>query len=57
MFEIDKKSSKANVPVTVRFTEELYRDLKSIAEKERVSFNNLVLQCCEYAISEYISER
>lgn len=53
MFNIDKKFARANVPRTVRFTEPIFRELSELANSEDISFNNLVLQCCAYALSEY----
>lgn len=53
MFEIDKSLSRPNIPLTIRFTEELFDALLEISEKEEISFNSLVLQCCNYALSNY----
>jgi len=51
MFIIDNKFSNANIPRTVRFTEKLFEDINAIAESKNVSFNMLVLQCCDYALA------
>lgn len=53
MLEIDKSLSRPNIPRTIRFTEELFDALLEISEKEEISFNSLVLQCCNYALSNY----
>lgn len=53
MFEIDKSLSRPNIPRTIRFTEELFDALLELSEKEQISFNSLVLQCCNYALSNY----
>lgn len=53
MFTIDKKFAHANVARTVRFTETMFKELCDLADREDVSFNNLVLQCCAYALEEY----
>lgn len=53
MFRIDKVFSKANVPKTIRFTEELDAELRTLAEGENISFNELVLRCCQYALDNY----
>lgn len=53
MFEIDKKYNRANISRTIRFTDTIFNELKEISDREDISFNNLVLQCCAYAISEY----
>ncbi len=50
MFKVDKKYAETNIQKTVRFTEDLLKKLEVIAEKEDISFNTLVLQCCYYAI-------
>ena len=49
-FEVDKDFINANVSRTIRFTENIYYDLMEISEKENISFNLLVLQCCRYAL-------
>ena len=53
MFKITKSFRKANIPKTIRFTEELDDMLLTIAEKEEISFNELILRCCQYAIDHY----
>jgi len=53
MFKIDKTFSRANIPKTIRFTEELDANLTAIARGENISFNELVLRCCQYALDEY----
>jgi hypothetical protein len=50
MFEIENKFKFANVPRTIRFTEEIFEELHGLAAKNDISFNLLVLQCCRYAI-------
>lgn len=53
MFKIEKTFSKANIPKTIRFTEELDAKLSLLACGENISFNELVLRCCKYALDEY----
>lgn len=53
MFKIEKTFSKANIPKTIRFTEKLDKELTTIARNEDISFNELVLRCCWYAIGNY----
>lgn len=53
MFRIDKVFSKANVPKTIRFTKELDAKLTALSKGEHISFNELVLRCCQYALDEY----
>lgn len=53
MFRIDKVFSKANVPKKIRFTEELDAKLTALSKGEHISFNELVLRCCQYTLDEY----
>lgn len=53
MFEIDKSLTRPNIPRTIRFTEDLFDALLELSEKEEISFNSLVLQCCNYALNNY----
>lgn len=50
MFQVDKQFSNANIPRTVRFTDKLFQELVSRAKENAVSFNLLVLQCCQYSL-------
>ena len=50
MFEIEKSLKNANIPRTIRFTEDMFEDLNKVASQNRISFNLLVLQCCKYAL-------
>lgn len=47
MFEI-KKPSASNK--TIRMPDSLIEKLEILAGKNDISFNQLVIQCCEYAI-------
>lgn len=47
MFEI-KKPSASNK--TIRMPDTLIEKLERLAVKHDISFNQLVVQCCEYAI-------
>lgn len=49
-FEVDKDFVNANISRTIRFTENIFYDLMEVSEKEDISFNLLVLQCCRYAL-------
>lgn len=53
MFNVNKKKPQANVQRTIRFDEELHHKINELAEKEDVSFNHFVLECCRYALEEY----
>ncbi len=50
MFQIKRWRHGTNLPHTVRFPEELCESLAQIAQNNNVSFNSLVIQCCNYAI-------
>ena len=50
MFTVNNEFKGANVPRTIRFTEEIFSELNRMAAENDVSFNLLVLQCCKYAI-------
>ena len=52
MFVIDNQFTNANIARTVRFTEKIFNDLNETAEKNDISFNMLVLQCCRYALDQ-----
>ena len=50
MFQIKRWRHGANLPHTVRFPDELCESLAQIAQDNDVSFNTMVIQCCNYAI-------
>ena len=50
MFKVEKKFNNPKISRTIRFTPELFDELNRIAVINRVSFNLLVLQCCDYAL-------
>lgn len=56
MFKIDSAFSRANIPKTIRFTEDLDNKLTTLAHGENISFNELVLRCCQYALENYEGE-
>lgn len=56
MFKLKEKGKGATIPRTIRFTEELFSQLNQFAAEHNVSFNSLVLQCCEYALDNYEDE-
>ena len=47
MFEIQKQQ-KSNK--TIRMPDELIDRLQAVADENDVSFNQLVVQCCEYSL-------
>lgn len=56
MFVVKKPHTRTNVPKTIRFTEELNQDLQNLALKTEISFNELVIQCCQYALEQYAED-
>ncbi len=52
MFKVETKFKNANFARTIRFTEDLYEELATLAQQNGISFNNLVLQCCRYALDD-----
>ena len=48
MFEIKKIE---HINKTFRLPANLVKELTVLAQKHNVSLNNLVVQCCEYALS------
>jgi len=57
MFKVDNNLRRANMPVTIRFTDELHEELHRVAAQNGVSFNLLVLQCCKYALDNMKEEK
>lgn len=53
MFEI-KKTSSSNK--TIRMPDSLIEKLKKLAKENDIPFNQLVIQCCEYAIHNLVSK-
>ena len=51
MLEIQnqQKSNK-----TIRMPDELIERLQTIADQNNISFNQLVVQCCEYALNNML---
>lgn len=47
MFEVKKTE---HINKTFRIPLNLVRELEKLAQTENVSLNNLVVQCCEYAL-------
>ncbi len=49
MFKIEKKEF---VNKTFRMPKSLVDELSKVAQKENISINELVLQCCNYALTD-----
>lgn len=56
MFIVENKFKNANVSRTIRFTEPLFEKLNQISSENDISFNLLVLQCCQYAMDNMEKE-
>ena len=54
MFKIKKEG--ANIPRTIRFTEELFEQYTELSRETGVSFNELVLRAMRYAYKDLIIE-
>ena len=54
MFEIERNET---VNKTFRLPIELTKRLQKIAQEQGISMNNLVIQCCEYALNEMKPKR
>lgn len=54
MFKVNKiekvNKSKANVPMTVRFPEDIYNEYKRLSEESNQSFNSLVISALRYSL-------
>ena len=55
MFEVKQTEEMLNK--TFRLPQSLLEELTKVAEHEKVSVNNLVRQCCEYALANMKSEK
>ena len=53
MFSVKKHESSNK---TIRMPNELIRKLEELARRNDVSFNQVVVQCCEYALSHQSAE-
>ena len=50
-----KKSQSANK--TIRMPDVLIEQLQALANKNDISFNQVVIQCCEYALDNLESDQ
>lgn len=48
----DKEMVNPNIARTIRFTPVLYEWLMRVKERENLSFNQVVLQCCKNSMVE-----
>ena len=49
MFKIDKNET---INKTFRLPIDLSKRLQTVAQEQGISMNNLVVQCCEYALND-----
>ena len=54
MFTVKKPSSSNK---TIRMPDPLIEKLQAIADENDISFNQLVVQCCEYALADRQEEK
>ncbi|WP_169534972.1 hypothetical protein [Selenomonas ruminantium] len=55
MFQV--KQTEEMINKTFRLPSSLLDELAKVAEHEKVSVNNLVRQCCEYALNNMKTEK
>ncbi len=55
LFKVKKTEEMINK--TFRLPQNLLEELTKVAEAEHVSVNNLVRQCCEYALNNMKTEK
>ena len=55
MFKVNKiekiNKSEANVPMTVRFPEDVYNLYKELSKESNQSFNSIVISALRYAVN------
>lgn len=49
MFKVQKEEY---VNKTFRIPIDLLRQLETLAQNEKISLNNLIIQCCKYALND-----
>lgn len=54
LFEVKKEE---HINKTFRMPVELVRRLEVLAQEKQVSLNNLIIQCCEYALDNLDSSK
>lgn len=56
MFDITKYK-KSNVKISIRLPEDINETLKKIAQKENMSFNNVIVSCIQNSLDEINLEK
>lgn len=54
MFKVTKKEASNK---TIRMPDDLIEKLEQLAQKNDISFNKIVVQCCEYALENLDKEK
>ena len=49
MFDLNKFKN-SNIQTSIRFPEDIYETVKTLAAKNGMSFNNVVISCVKYAL-------
>lgn len=52
MFKIDRTLLNPNISRTIRFTQPLYEWVQMVSKREKISFNQVVLQCCKNGMDD-----
>ena len=50
---IVKNDATEQISKTIRIPNDILKQMESVAKKHKISLNNLIIQACRYAMSEY----
>jgi predicted HicB family RNase H-like nuclease len=50
---IVKNDATEHVSKTIHIPSDILKQMESVAQKNKISVNNLIIQACRYAMSEY----
>ena len=48
-----KNDATEQISKTIRIPSDILKQMESVAKKNKISLNNLIIQACRYAMSEY----
>ena len=48
-----KSEQNESITKTIRLPKDIYERLNSIAKKNKITLNNIIIQACRYAVNEY----
>jgi predicted HicB family RNase H-like nuclease len=51
-----KNEQNESITKTIRLPKDIYERLNSIAKKNKITLNNIIIQACRYAVNEYKEE-